>query len=188
MRLIAIRRITNTALTAGAEFVAMPGHSVLDVLACELSAEPCGEQLTLGSGTVCEGLDGLDSDADADVTELAGEEAMSMSLMPFGCTITIRKPSSLGASRSATPHPRLARCDFVCTWVCTCACALPSNQFASMDPFAYGAQAGYGYGRNPYGASCPGGGGAEAYWYAWNGPGAGVPYVYDGRSGYGIGE
>jgi len=145
----------------------------------------CDEQLMLGSGIVCVGLD---SDADEDVTELAGEAATSMSLKPFGCIMTIRRPSSPGASWSATPHPRLARCDFVWACVGTWACALASNQFASMDPFAYGAQGAYAYGRSAYGANCPGGGGAGAYWYAWKGLGAGELYVYDGRSGYTIGE
>ena len=86
----------NTPLTAGAEFVAMAGHFVLDSSACGgPSAELCGEQLMLGSRIMCVGLD---SDAVADVIELAGEVVTSILLKPFGCTITIRRPSSPGAS------------------------------------------------------------------------------------------
>jgi len=58
------------------------------------SAELSGEQLMFGTGIA---RVGLDSDAGTDVIELAGEEAVSTSLKPFGCTMTIRRPSP-GAS------------------------------------------------------------------------------------------
>lgn len=72
----------------------MAGLFALDSSACGEPLAKLSGELMLGTGTF---RVGLDSEADADVIEPVGEEVVSISLKPFGCTMTIRRPSP-GAS------------------------------------------------------------------------------------------